>query len=64
LLIRQEHGRTIPLADIWASGLAGNLKELHAKGIDLYLDRQGIDTTTAAGKAMFQWASLPSSSGR
>jgi DNA invertase Pin-like site-specific DNA recombinase len=34
--------------------LIGFLKELHAKGIDLYLDRQGIDTTTAAGKAMFQ----------
>jgi DNA invertase Pin-like site-specific DNA recombinase len=34
--------------------LIGFLKEMHAKGIDLYLDRQGIDTTTAAGKAMFQ----------
>jgi DNA invertase Pin-like site-specific DNA recombinase len=34
--------------------LIGFLKELHAKGIDLYLDRQGIDTTTPAGKAMFQ----------
>lgn len=30
------------------------LGELHAKGIDLYLHQQGIDTTTPAGKAMFQ----------
>jgi DNA invertase Pin-like site-specific DNA recombinase len=30
------------------------LGELHAKGVDLYLHRQGIDTTTPAGKAMFQ----------
>jgi DNA invertase Pin-like site-specific DNA recombinase len=34
--------------------LIGFLKEIHAKGVDLYLDRQGIDTTTPAGKAMFQ----------
>lgn len=30
------------------------LGELHAKGIDLYLHQQGIDTSTPAGKAMFQ----------
>ena len=30
------------------------LSELHALGIDLYLHQQGIDTTTPAGKAMFQ----------
>lgn len=34
--------------------LIGILGELHAKGVDLYLHRQGIDTTTPAGKAMFQ----------
>jgi DNA invertase Pin-like site-specific DNA recombinase len=34
--------------------LVGFLGELHAKGIDLYLYQQGIDTTTPAGKAMFQ----------
>jgi DNA invertase Pin-like site-specific DNA recombinase len=34
--------------------LVGFLGELHAKGIDLYLHQQGIDTTTPAGKAMFQ----------
>lgn len=35
-------------------GLIGFLNELHAKDIDLYLHQQGIDTTTPAGKAMFQ----------
>ena len=41
------------------------LSELHALGIDLFLHQQGLDTTTPAGKAMFQcWASLPSSNAR
>jgi DNA invertase Pin-like site-specific DNA recombinase len=35
-------------------GLLEILVELRAKGIDLYLHRQGIDTTTPAGKAMYQ----------
>jgi DNA invertase Pin-like site-specific DNA recombinase len=30
------------------------LQELHSTGIDLYLHRQGINTTTPAGKALFQ----------
>ena len=30
------------------------LSEIHALRIDLYLHQQGIDTTTPAGKAMFQ----------
>jgi len=34
--------------------LLATLGELHAKGVDLYLHQQGIDTTTPAGKAMFQ----------
>jgi DNA invertase Pin-like site-specific DNA recombinase len=34
--------------------LLGFLGELHAKGVDLYLHQQGIDTTTPSGKAMFQ----------
>ncbi len=34
--------------------LIGFLSELHAVGVDLYLHQQGIDTTTPAGKAMFQ----------
>jgi DNA invertase Pin-like site-specific DNA recombinase len=34
--------------------LLGVLQELHAKHVDLYLHQQGLDTTTPAGKAMFQ----------
>jgi len=34
--------------------LVSFLSEVHAKGINLYLHRQGLDTTTPAGKAMFQ----------
>jgi DNA invertase Pin-like site-specific DNA recombinase len=34
--------------------LVGFLGELQAKGVDLYLHQQGIDTGTPAGKAMFQ----------
>ena len=30
------------------------LGELHAKGVDLYLHQQGVDTSTPAGKALFQ----------
>jgi DNA invertase Pin-like site-specific DNA recombinase len=30
------------------------LSEIHAKGVDLYLHQQGIDTSTPAGKALFQ----------
>src|SRR5262249_31902606 len=30
------------------------LGELHATGIDLFLKAQGLDTSTPAGKAMFQ----------
>ena len=34
--------------------LVTTLDELHACGIDLYLHQQAIDTTTPAGRAMFQ----------
>lgn len=34
--------------------LVGLLGEMHAKGVDLYLHRQGLDTSTPAGRAMFQ----------
>jgi DNA invertase Pin-like site-specific DNA recombinase len=30
------------------------LRELHAKGVDLFLHQQGLDTSTPSGKAMFQ----------
>jgi DNA invertase Pin-like site-specific DNA recombinase len=34
--------------------LVGLLTELHASNIDLFLHQQAIDTTTPAGRAMFQ----------
>src|SRR4051812_4369599 len=34
--------------------LLGLLKELHAKGVDLFLHQQGLDTSTPSGRAMFQ----------
>jgi DNA invertase Pin-like site-specific DNA recombinase len=34
--------------------LIGFLREVHAAGIDLFLYQQGLDTTTPAGKALFQ----------
>jgi DNA invertase Pin-like site-specific DNA recombinase len=34
--------------------LVGFLSELHAKGVDLYLHQQGVDTSTPAGKALYQ----------
>jgi DNA invertase Pin-like site-specific DNA recombinase len=30
------------------------LKELHAKGVDLFLHQQGLDTSSPSGRAMFQ----------
>jgi DNA invertase Pin-like site-specific DNA recombinase len=30
------------------------LTDLHAKGVDLYLHQQGLDTSTPSGRAMFQ----------
>src|SRR5256885_9511462 len=43
--------RNEPGASLW---LVGFLSEIHALGIDLFLHQQGLDTTTPAGKAMFQ----------
>jgi DNA invertase Pin-like site-specific DNA recombinase len=34
--------------------LVAFLGEVHAQGVDVYLDRQGVDTTTPGGKALFQ----------
>ncbi len=40
-------GRSLP-------DLVSFLSDIHAKGIELYLHQQGIDTTTPSGRAMFQ----------
>jgi DNA invertase Pin-like site-specific DNA recombinase len=38
--------------------LVGFLSEIHALKIELYLHKQGIDTTTTAGKAIFEMTGL------
>ena len=38
--------------------LVGFLGELHSVNVDLYLHQQGLDTTTPAGKAMFQMSGV------
>jgi len=38
--------------------LLGFLEELRAKKVDLYLHQQGLDTSTPAGRAMFQMLGL------
>jgi DNA invertase Pin-like site-specific DNA recombinase len=34
--------------------VVGFLSEIHTLGVDLFLHQQGVDTTTPAGKALFQ----------
>ena len=34
--------------------LVSFLEEIHANGVDLYMHVQGVDTTTRAGRALFQ----------
>ena len=46
-------GRWIALARS-LQNLVELLAELHGKCVDLYLRQQGIDTSTPAGKALFQ----------
>jgi len=43
-----------PSANGRPQDVVGFLSEIHAKHVDLYLHQQGIDTTTPAGKALFQ----------
>ena len=37
-----------------AHGIVASMSELHGKRVDLYLHQQGLDTSTPAGKALFQ----------
>jgi DNA invertase Pin-like site-specific DNA recombinase len=61
-LLRAVARREIDMVAAWAVDrlgrslidLLGLLGELHAKKIDLYLHQQGLDTSTPAGRAMFQ----------
>ena len=61
-LIRDANQRKFKVVMAWSvdrlgrslQDLVGFLSELHALHIDLFLHQQGLDTTTPAGKAMFQ----------
>src|SRR5918911_3823286 len=61
-LLKAVSRREVDLVAAWSVDRLGRslqdlvavLGELHGKGVDLYLHRQGIDTTTPAGKALFQ----------
>src|SRR5882762_48123 len=44
--------------------LLGILQGLHDKGVDLFLHQQGLDTSTTAGKAMFQMLGVFAEFGR
>ncbi len=61
-LLRGATSRQFDLVAAWSvdrlgrslSDLIAFLSELHAVGVDLYLHKQGLDTSTPAGRAMFQ----------
>ena len=61
-LLKDASRRKFDLVAAWSVDRLGRslqhlvtfLGELHALKVDLYLHQQGIDTTTPAGKAMFQ----------
>jgi DNA invertase Pin-like site-specific DNA recombinase len=65
-LLRAIARREIDMVAAWAVDrlgrslidLLGLLGELRAKKIDLYLHQQGLDTSTPAGRAMFQMLGL------
>jgi hypothetical protein len=55
-------GRDVDMVAAWSVDRLGRslidlldfLRELHAKGVDLFLHQQGLDTSTPSGRAMFQ----------
>jgi DNA invertase Pin-like site-specific DNA recombinase len=61
-MLRQAQRHRFEVVMVWAIDrigrslidLLGTIQHLEACGVDLYLDQQAIDTTTPAGKLMFQ----------
>lgn len=61
-LLRAVTRRQVDLVAAWSVDRLGRslrhllslLDEIHGQRVDLYLHQQGIDTTTAAGRALFQ----------
>jgi len=61
-MLRAVNAREFDMVAAWSvdrlgrslTDLLGILQNLHDKGVDLFLHQQGLDTSTTAGKAMFQ----------
>jgi DNA invertase Pin-like site-specific DNA recombinase len=61
-LLRAVNAKEFDMVAAWSvdrlgrslTDLLGILQALHDKGVDLFLHQQGLDTSTTAGKAMFQ----------
>ena len=61
-LLRAVNAKEFDMVAAWSvdrlgrslTDLLGILQALHDKGVDLFLHQQGLDTSTSAGKAMFQ----------
>ena len=61
-MLKAVNAREIDIVAAWSvdrlgrslTDLLGILQGLHDKGVDLFLHQQGLDTSTTAGKAMFQ----------
>ena len=74
LMLKDAVRRRFDVAMVWAvdrlgrslADLIGSMQELRDAKVDLFIHQQGLDTTTASGRAMFGmcWACSPNSSGR
>jgi DNA invertase Pin-like site-specific DNA recombinase len=61
-MLKDAQRRRFDVVTVWAIDrlgrslidLLGTIQALEACGVDLYLDQQAIDTTTPAGRLMFQ----------
>jgi DNA invertase Pin-like site-specific DNA recombinase len=61
-LLKSVARREVDMVAAWSVDRLGRLltdlldflRELHAKGVDLFLHQQGLDTSTPSGRAMFQ----------
>ena len=61
-MMKAVNGKEFDLVAAWSvdrlgrslTDLLGILQGLHDKGVDLFLQQQGLDTSTTAGRAMFQ----------
>src|SRR3981189_2341085 len=61
-MLRAVNAREFDMVAAWSVDRLGRsltdllsiLQQLHDKGVDLFLHQQGLDTSTTAGKAMFQ----------